>query len=127
MSSPVPPGNQNYRDIIQIINTFYERFLHIVTEARASKGLTKERLIDLGATVYMSEDAQKLGYIDKANVRYEEAMNFLMEEAKCGKHVQVINYYNKSSFLESLQSRIQKKLDAFFGEDDMAPCRYEMR
>jgi len=129
MFAPMPLDQSSYKDFIVIINTFYNRFLNIVCNARSSKGLTREKLIELGATVYMSDKAVELGYIDKANVRYEQAMEFLLKEAGTGdKHVQVINYYSKPSFVESLKSKIESKLSFFFGDDtDKAPCRYEMK
>jgi ClpP class serine protease len=123
MFSPKPKGTASYNDIITITDGIYNRFLDVVTEARASHGLTRERLLDLGATVYGCADAKKLGYIDAANVRYNDAVTGFaktlgIDEAK----FQVVSFHNTASYLHSLQSKLENRFPFFFsGSDRVEP------
>ncbi|MCH9621823.1 MAG: hypothetical protein S4CHLAM20_12510 [Chlamydiia bacterium] len=129
MFSPMPKGTESYNDFIVIINTFYDKFLDIVSNARSSKGLTQDKLRELGATVYMSEEAQRLGYIDAANVQYQGAINHFIESMELkNRSIQVVSYEHKASFIESLKSKFESKFSFLFGDDDKnsLPCRYEM-
>lgn len=119
MFSPKPKGTSSYQDIIAITDSIYERFLDVVTEARAKHGLTREKLIELGATVYGSLEAQKLGYIDAANVRYNDAVAHFahtlgIDEGK----FQVISFHNVENYLHSLKSKLESKFPFFFNLSD---------
>lgn len=119
MFSPKPKGTSSYNDIIAITEGIYEKFLDVVTDARAKHGLTKERLKELGATVYGSVDAKKLGYIDAANVRYNDAVANLAKTAGIDNGAfQVISFHHPQSYLHGLQAKLENRLPFFFGASD---------
>lgn len=68
---PWQPGED--ASLKQISSQIYERFVNILTEARPS--LDREKLIkEYGANIFLSEEAQKRGYIDVAGVNYNVAL-----------------------------------------------------
>jgi len=76
---PWKPGEENALKVIA--GRLYERFVHIVTEARPA--LDKEKLInEYGANVFLADEAQKLGYIDVADVNYKVALSDLTHAAQ---------------------------------------------
>lgn len=68
------------RSIRDINDSLYSRFVDVVVEARPT--MSREKLInEYGAQVYVSETAQKLGYIDVADSSYQEALADLVKAA----------------------------------------------
>ena len=117
MFSPFSKGTTSYDDIIKIMEGIYNRFLNIVVAARGSHGLTKDKLIEYGATVYGSDDAQKLGYIDAAGVRYNEAVENLAKTLQIDdSSYQVISFHRNPSLSQLMQAKIES-MSSFFCND----------
>ena len=76
---PWRPGEDtSFRNITADL---YERFVTVVTAARPN--LDRDKLInEYGAQIYVSNEAQKLGYIDEGNADYVLAISELAKEAK---------------------------------------------
>ncbi len=76
--SPWKEGEEKPRR--EIVEAIYQRFVNIVSEARP--GLSRDQLInDYGAKIFIADEAQKLGYIDEANVSYNETLRLLKNAA----------------------------------------------
>jgi len=75
--NPFRPWKEGEQQPLQeIAEAVYQRFLNILTEARPM--LNKKALInEYGAKVFIAEEAQKLGYIDQADVSYNDALRAL--------------------------------------------------
>jgi signal peptide peptidase SppA len=127
MFTPLVDGTSSYKDIIKIANDVYENFITVVDSARASHGLTKAKLIEYGAAIYGSLDAQKLGYIDAANTRYFEALAHMKKSLELDENTQVISFVQKKAFYESLKNALQNKLSFLFGtnQDTSLPFTLE--
>ncbi len=115
MFTPLVDGTNSYKDIIKIGNDVYESFITVVDSARAPHGLTKAKLIEYGAAVYGSADAQKLGYVDAANTRYFDALSHMKKSLELDDNTQVISFVQKKAFYESLRNTLENKLSFFFG------------
>lgn len=84
-----------------VMASLYQRFVSIVAAARPH--LTQEKLIkDYGAHVYIAEEAQKLGYIDFANVDYSQAVTAVVEAAQIKEPYQVVLLSPPQPFLGGL-------------------------
>lgn len=92
-----------YQDILDTLTVVYDRFLNIVHEARASKGLTRERLRDLGASVYAGKKAETLGFVDDANSSYDDALRELAVAANVPQY-QVVRFIKTPSAISCLIS-----------------------
>lgn len=127
MFTPIVDGTDSYKDIIKIGNDVYESFITVVDSARASHGLTKAKLIEYGAAIYGSLDAQKLGYIDAANTRYFDALAHMKKSLELDENIQVISFVQKKAFIESLKNTLENKLSFFFGtnQDTSLPFTLE--
>jgi protease-4 len=76
---PWAPGED--ASLRNITADLYNRFVNIVTTARAR--LNKDKLVtEYGAQIYLSKQAEELGYIDVANSDYSMAVAELAKEAK---------------------------------------------
>jgi len=115
MFTPIVDGTNSYKDIIKIANDVYESFITVVDSSRASHGLTKAKLIDYGAAIYGSIDAQKLGYIDAANTRYFDAVAYMKKTLELDENTQVISFVQKKTFYDNLKNQLENKLSFFFG------------
>ncbi len=83
----------------------YERFVNIVTTARPN--LSKEKLInEYGAAVFDPIKAKEYGYIDEANMSYEDTLAALLKAANIDpeKSYQVIEMQSKHRWLFDLFS-----------------------
>lgn len=129
MFTPMPKDGQSHKDFDAIIETYYENFLSIVSKARGKYGLTRDKLRSLGATVYAPEKAKELGYIDRANVNYKEALAHLCKASNIEmENVQVVSFSKKESFFESLKSKFNAKIESLLGlnASEQFPITYEM-
>ena len=89
-----------------------------MSAARAKNGLTKDKLLDIGAKVFISQEAMKLGYIDAANVRYNEAeLNLAKVLEVDTKGYQTISFYKSVGFAEMIKSNVNS-LVSFFSKED---------
>jgi protease IV len=104
MMNPFRPWKEKEEASLKDLSSyFYNRFVDIVTLNR--KKLDKEKLInDYGALVFNPEKAEKLGFIDKANVSLEDAFLDLLKMAKIDEKspYQVIELAPKPRLLDSL-------------------------
>ena len=120
--TPKQPGTESYQDVINITEVMYKRFLEVVVGARGPHGLTEEKLREVGGSIYMSTDAQKMGYIDKAEVRYDEALDYFAETLGIkDQNYQVVSFENPMNFMQNLQAKMESKFSAFFGDDGASP------
>ncbi len=108
MFSKMPPGTSSYDDLIAVIDFIYDNFLGVVVKARGAHGLTKEKLVSIGASVYSSVKAQELGFIDEANVRYREAVMHLAKSLELDDY-QVISFENPESYIDGWKKSIESK------------------
>lgn len=84
-----------------IMAALYHQFVGIVAKARPM--LTEEKLInDLGAHVFIAEEAAKLGYIDVASSDYAHALTALTEAAQIKDDYQVVQLTPPHTFLSGL-------------------------
>jgi ClpP class serine protease len=118
MFSKMPVDKSSYQYIADITDSIYNRFLDVVTLAREKNGLTRDKLMDIGAKVYISNEAKKLGYIDEQAVRYNQAeqafAKFLGLEDK---EYQTISFYKAISFSEMIQSKFHP-IVSFFSKEN---------
>ncbi len=85
----------------RIMAFFYDRFVTIVSSARPK--LTPSLLKnELGANVFDSEQAEKLGYVDAGNASYQQALSALLQEANIDPRssYQVLELMPKHSWLK---------------------------
>lgn len=120
------PGTKSYQDILNILDSIYDRFLNVVSSSRAQYGLTKERLTELGATIYYGNKAKELGYIDQANVGYVDALiNFATKLGINETGFQVIQFENPMGYLQKFQSKAEQKFSFLFEEETKFPFTLE--
>lgn len=76
---PWQPGEDS--SLRNITSLLYDQFVSIVTTSRPR--IEREKLINAyGAQIYVSEEAQNLGYIDVANTDYSAAVSELAQAAQ---------------------------------------------
>ncbi|MCH9812305.1 S49 family peptidase [bacterium] len=122
MFSPSPKGKEHYQDILNLVDAIYERFTDVVADARASHGLTKEKIIELGATIYYGERAKQLGYIDQTNTTYNMAVQqFATALGIEGENYQVISFESPLSYLQNFQSKFDSAYTTIFGTKEEPP------
>jgi signal peptide peptidase SppA len=115
MFSKMPPGTSSYNDIIAIIDSIYENFLDVVVKARGKHGLTKEKLINIGATVYSPVKAKELGFIDGVNVSYKDAVKHLAQSLSLEEY-QVVSFENIENFIDGWKKSFDAKCSLFFDQ-----------
>lgn len=107
MLNPFRPWKEGEAQSLRnILSGLYDRFVDIVTQSHPR--LAKENLIDdYGAQVYLSNQAQALGYIDVADSDYNTAMRDLAEAAKIpqGTKYQVVKLSPPHSFLSEIAQK----------------------
>jgi protease-4 len=113
MFSKMPPGTSSYDDFIAYVEFLYEDFIDVVVRARGSFGLTRERLLDIGATIHTPIKAKELGFIDAANVRYDDAVTHLAKTLNLEEY-QVITFQNSESFMDQWKKSIEAKIPFIF-------------
>lgn len=108
MWGPVPTDEDktaSYKDLEAVTKDMYNLFLNVVTQARESKGLTRELLKEkYGAQIFFSTQAKENGYVDEANASYNQALIDLVTEAKITESYQVVRFYHRRSPVEDLFS-----------------------
>lgn len=113
----------SYQDVEGFLHTLYLRFIQIVSENRGHLGLTQHRLEkELGAQVYGSSKAERLGYVDKGGVYYFDALRDLAHAA----HIQdiphqVIRLSCKKPLIAQLKRPILKMLLHKIGLQETSP------
>ena len=113
MFSKMPPGTSSYDDLIAVIDYIYENFLDVVVKARGSHGLTKEKLINIGASVYSPIKAKELGFIDEANVRYTQAVMHLAKSLELDDY-QVISFEEPERYIDGWKKSFESKFSFLF-------------
>lgn len=121
MFAPYPDGTSSYKDYIAISEAIYSRFLDIVVNAREKHGLTRDKLVDIGASVYDSIDAANLGYIDKAAVLQHEAIEDLAKGVNISEeNYQVVSFTMKPPFMNSFRTKVEGVF-SFFSQNTEPP------
>lgn len=96
MMNPFRKWKNNEDASLKVINEYvYQKFVNIVANAR---NIDKDKLInEYGANVFDTEKAQEIGYIDRGNSSYNEALENLLDNANIDKdkNYQVVNLYPK--------------------------------
>jgi protease IV len=104
MLNPFRPWQEGeYESLEAILASLYDQFLNVVSSARPK--LSKEKLTnDYGAQVYVSGEAQTLGYIDVACSSYSAALSDLVKEAGIpeDQHYQVVTLEIPHSLIAQL-------------------------
>jgi protease-4 len=79
--TPFQPWDQNSdAPFLPLLDATYDQFVSIVAKER--KKVTKEELINTyGANVFMSAQAEQIGYIDGAGYQYDQVVELLAKEA----------------------------------------------
>lgn len=117
MLNPVRPWKAGEDASIKaVMGYLYKRFVHVVSSNRPK--LTTEILVDdLGARVYDSPEAERLGYIDHSMSTYDDAVQALMAKAgiEQDEPYQIVELEPKKSVLADL---IQGKSPIFSGRVD---------
>lgn len=129
MFSEMPKGSPPpYQDFVVIMENIYNRFLDIVVDARGAHGLTRDKLLkEYGAQVYGPRDAMHNGYINAADVRYKEAVQYLAESVSINESsYQVVSFHHLPSPLEAIRSSIESKFSFFFGGNDNSYVPYSL-
>ncbi len=102
MMSPFREWKETESESLKKAMSFlYNRFVQIVSSARPK--LTPSILKDqLGANIFDSEEAEKLGFVDVGNASYEEALLALLKEANIDPNssYQIIELMPKHSWLK---------------------------
>jgi protease-4 len=118
MFSKMPADKSSYQYMTDITESIYNRFTDVVDAARGKNGLTKDKIIDIGAKVFISQEAKKLGYIDASGVRYNEAELNLAKVLQIeDKGYQTISFYKSVGFAEMIKSTTNS-LVSFFSKED---------
>lgn len=102
---PWQPGED--ASLQDVTVALYQRFVNIVTAARPR--LDRDKLInDYGAQIYVSEEAQTLGYIDVADSDYATAVTALVKQANISdtQAYQVFTIAPTHSFLSELVNTV---------------------
>ena len=108
MFSNPPEGKDSsaaYKDIQNLIASYYQRFVDIVDDSRATAGLTKAQLVNnYGAQIYVGPEAEKIHYIDNGNSTYSETLSELVAECdiKEGTPYAVVRIHQRQSPLKEL-------------------------
>lgn len=113
--NPFQPWGENANaEYIPLLNTNYEQFLSIVTNARPQ--VSKQQLVEVyGAGIFMADKAQEIGYIDGAGYQLNEVTDMLAEAANLDKNnYQVITMEPKAKFADFL------KLDTFSSKSPLS-------
>ncbi len=86
MLNPYRPWKENEgQSITTLVEALYDQFVAVVTTNRPK--ISEAMLRDtLGANVFISYEAEKLGYIDVAGVPYHKALHDLAETAKLNQY-----------------------------------------
>lgn len=104
MMNPTRPWKQGEDASLNAVMAFmYNRFVHVVTEARTR--LDKTKLVDeYGAQVFNCVEAERLGYIDHAMSSRDEALTALLTQAKLNpkEAYQVVTLSPKNDWLTGI-------------------------
>ena len=96
MMNPFRKWKKDEDASLKILNEYiYQRFVSIVAKARH---IDKDTIInEYGAHVFNTEKAQNIGYIDRGNSSYDEALEDLLKDANIDKdkNYQVVALYPK--------------------------------
>ncbi|MBX9745239.1 MAG: S49 family peptidase [Chlamydiales bacterium] len=86
-----------------VLASMYDRFVAIVTEHRPNVDKTK-LVNEYGAQVFDVAKAKEIGYIDQANVTYEQALEALLEAAQVDrtKPYQIVELKPMQNWLKAL-------------------------
>ncbi|MBS0624768.1 MAG: S49 family peptidase [Verrucomicrobia bacterium] len=106
MLNPFRPWKEGEDDSLKnILATFYEQFVAVVTENRPKVDRTK-LIGEYGAQVFDGTKGVEIGYVDVANATYEQAVIALMKEAQVdpSKPYQIIELKPRSDWLSTLAS-----------------------
>lgn len=85
----------------KISSQIYDRFVNVLTDARPQLDRTK-LINEYGAHIFLSEEAQQLGYIDVAGVNYSTALADLAETAGISDRYQVVELQIPSNIFTEL-------------------------
>lgn len=89
------------KDLQNVIDSVYTRFVDIVTKARPN--ISKKQLLSAyGAKIYPAQQAMDLGFVDYAGMTYNETLQALVDEAKITGEYQVVELKIKSSLFSNL-------------------------
>jgi len=89
-------------NIQHTINSFYDKFVGIVTENR--KEISKEQLIEMGAQVYPVEDAKQIGFIDGIVQHVDQVLHQFAKELNIEEKYQFVELKSESLFEELFKS-----------------------
>ncbi|MBM3194536.1 MAG: S49 family peptidase [Chlamydiae bacterium] len=90
---PFTPWTPNEQDFFKpVLDGLYNQFVDAVVDGRTPDGMTKEqyrsKLLDIGANIYMSQDAVQYGFTNDPNATLSIALKALTEAAG----IQDMNY-----------------------------------